>query len=71
MRAGTQTLIQAIQAIPWADEPENDDEILPPIAANSDSGEEDHLGMTLFIFYFLFVLVYLIYEYYYAVQSYL
>ena len=45
MRAGTQTLIQAIQAIPWADEPENDDEILPPIAANSDSGEEDHLGM--------------------------
>ena len=44
MRAGTQTLIQAIQAIPWADEPDNDDEAIPPVSANSDSSDEEQGG---------------------------
>ncbi|KAI0050659.1 glycosyltransferase family 1 protein, partial [Auriscalpium vulgare] len=48
MRAGTQTLIQALQALPWADDPEidpdNDDEHpdLPP--ADSDSEDETKPG---------------------------
>ncbi|KAI5123707.1 hypothetical protein M0805_000302 [Coniferiporia weirii] len=44
MRAGTQTLIQAIQAMPWTDEPEGDDEAIPPTAINSDSSEDDQAG---------------------------
>ncbi|KAH8120519.1 hypothetical protein DFH11DRAFT_70112 [Phellopilus nigrolimitatus] len=44
MRAGTQTLIQAIQAMPWTDEPEGDDEAIPPTALNSDSSEEEQTG---------------------------
>lgn len=50
MRAGTQTLIQALQAIPWTDDPDNEDEpaeILhndSGIPADSDSDEEDALG---------------------------
>lgn len=46
MRAGTQTLIQAIQAIPWEDEPENDDEAIPPTSVNSDSSDEEQVGMS-------------------------
>ncbi|GLB36497.1 hypothetical protein LshimejAT787_0307850 [Lyophyllum shimeji] len=38
MRAGTQTLIQALQALPWT-EVENDEDILSPDATSSD--EED------------------------------
>ncbi|KAG5648261.1 hypothetical protein DXG03_006219 [Asterophora parasitica] len=38
MRAGTQTLIQALQALPWA-EVENDEDILAPDAASSDEDE--------------------------------
>lgn len=45
MRAGTQALIQAIQAIPWTDEPDGDDDAIPPTAVNSDSSEEEQLGM--------------------------
>lgn len=41
LRAGTQTLIQAIQAVPWTDEPEGDDEAIPPMSINSDSSEEE------------------------------
>ncbi|KAL5518675.1 ATG26 [Sanghuangporus vaninii] len=41
IRAGTQALIQAIQAIPWTDEPDNDDDAIPPVSVNSDSSEED------------------------------
>lgn len=41
MRAGTQTLIQAIQAIPWTDEPEADDEAIAPMAISSDSSDDD------------------------------
>lgn len=47
MRAGTQTLIQALQAIPWTDDPDNDDELLNHAlgsAIDSDSEEEDGPG---------------------------
>ena len=45
MRAGTQTLIQAIQAYPWTEEPEGDDEAIPPSTMNSDSSEEEQTGL--------------------------
>ncbi|KDQ54854.1 glycosyltransferase family 1 protein [Jaapia argillacea MUCL 33604] len=43
MRAGTQTLIQALQSIPWADDQDNDDEIVNHniSAAEIESDEED------------------------------
>ena len=44
MRAGTQTLIQALQAIPWAEDPDNDDEAMHHgicSASEYDSVEED------------------------------
>jgi sterol 3beta-glucosyltransferase len=48
MRAGTQTLIQALQAIPWADDPDNDDEAihqgLSTTLESDSSDEEDTLG---------------------------
>lgn len=44
MHAGTQTLIQAIQAYPWTDEPEGDDDAIPPMSINSDSSEEEQTG---------------------------
>jgi sterol 3beta-glucosyltransferase len=47
MRAGTQTLIQALQAIPWQEDPDNDDEgthLGPSSAPESDSDEEDGLS---------------------------
>ncbi|KAK7468549.1 Sterol 3-beta-glucosyltransferase [Stygiomarasmius scandens] len=40
MRAGTQTLIQALQAIPWSQDPDNDDEILNH-APTDDSDDDD------------------------------
>ena len=46
MRAGTQTLIQAIQAIPWTDDPDNDDDAIPPTSVNSDSSDEEQVGMS-------------------------
>jgi hypothetical protein len=46
MRAGTQTLIQALQALPWTD-PDNEDDVMPhslnPI--DSDSDEEGKPGL--------------------------
>ncbi|KAJ7785889.1 glycosyltransferase family 1 protein [Mycena metata] len=47
MRAGTQTLIQALQALPWQDEdPENDDDVIPQTLSpiDSDSDEEGKPG---------------------------
>ena len=48
MRAGTQTLIQALQAIPWAGEQDEDDEGMnqdvTPEEAESD--EDDKPGMS-------------------------
>ena len=49
MRAGTQALIQTIQALPWTEEPENDDDAIPPTSLNSDSGEEDQSGALTFV----------------------
>ena len=46
MRLGTQTLIQALTAIPWTDDPENDEE---PTAQDNDARvsedeEDDKFG---------------------------
>lgn len=30
--------------MPWTDEPEGDDEAIPPTVANSDSSDDDHVG---------------------------
>lgn len=40
MRAGTQTLIQAIQALPWVDDPENDDDLGAASTPSVDSDED-------------------------------
>ncbi|KAI6133292.1 hypothetical protein EDD16DRAFT_1531005 [Pisolithus croceorrhizus] len=40
MRAGTQTLIQAIQALPWVDDPENDDDLGAATTPNVDSDDD-------------------------------
>lgn len=47
MRAGTQTLIQALQALPWTsdpDDPDNDDDImhneLSPVESESEDEDE-------------------------------
>ena len=49
MRLGTQTLIQALTAIPWTDDPENDEE---PTAQDNDARvsedeEDDKFGTSL------------------------
>lgn len=44
MRVGTQTLIQALQAIPWTKDPDNDDEIMNhggTVQASEDESEDD------------------------------
>ena len=40
MRAGTQTLIQALQALPWAHDPDNDDDAINHDLVESDSDED-------------------------------
>lgn len=52
MRAGTQTLIQAIQAMPWTEDQEGDDEAIDPTSPNSitsDSSEEEQDGQSYFV----------------------
>jgi hypothetical protein len=46
MRAGTQTLIQALQAIPWTDFSDNGDDVINPSVelTESDSEEDDKPG---------------------------
>ncbi|KAK7058363.1 Sterol 3-beta-glucosyltransferase [Paramarasmius palmivorus] len=47
MRAGTQTLIQALQAIPWTADPDNDDEVLDhglPQTSDTESESEEGEG---------------------------
>lgn len=45
MRAGTQTLIQALQAIPWAEDADNEDETQHDASAqDSDSNDESAAG---------------------------
>lgn len=49
MRAGTQTLIQALQAIPWAEDQDNEDDMLHAEAGaantETESDEDDRPGM--------------------------
>jgi hypothetical protein len=49
MRAGTQTLIQALQALPWTD-PDNEDDVIPQTMSpiDSDSDEEGKPGLHAF-----------------------
>jgi hypothetical protein len=47
MRAGTQTLIQALQALPWTADPDNDDEVLDhglPQTSDTESESEEGEG---------------------------
>ncbi|KIJ68687.1 glycosyltransferase family 1 protein [Hydnomerulius pinastri MD-312] len=41
MRIGTQTLIQALQALPWVDDPDNEDEKMSPNVPQMDSDSDD------------------------------
>lgn len=47
MRLGTQTLIQALTAIPWTDDPENEDEHTSQDndARLSEDEDDDKFGM--------------------------
>lgn len=40
MRAGTQTLIQALQALPWVEEPDDVDESIPRTDPQTDSDSD-------------------------------
>lgn len=49
MRAGTQTLIQALQALPWVEDPDDVDEPIPRIDPQTDSdGDEELTGKKAF-----------------------
>jgi sterol 3beta-glucosyltransferase len=49
MRLGTQTLIQALTAIPWTDDPENEEEPVGPDndARLSEDEDDDKFGTSL------------------------
>lgn len=53
MRAGTQTLIQALQALPWVDDPDNDDDPGSSTAPNidSDDGSKGHVASSIHAIY--------------------
>lgn len=54
MHAGTQTLIQALQAIPWTDDPDHYEEPLnhgPGGVPDSDSDDEEHLASSIHTIY--------------------
>lgn len=54
MRAGTQTLIQALAAIPWTEDAENDDDVLnhdPDVVSEPDSEDEDKFGTSSSVFF--------------------
>lgn len=45
MRAGTQTLIQALQALPWGEDHDMDDDVHHDVTPTEpDSDEDDNLG---------------------------
>jgi sterol 3beta-glucosyltransferase len=45
MRAGTQTLIQALQAMPWVEDPDNEDDLHhDDTPGEPESDDDDHLG---------------------------
>ena len=41
MRAGTQTLIQALQAMPWAEDQDNDDELNNDVSTGEPESDDD------------------------------
>jgi hypothetical protein len=43
MHAGTQTLIQALQAIPWTNDPDNDDDIINHDLTPADSESDEDI----------------------------
>ena len=50
LRAGTQTLIQALQALPWTgEEQDNEEDAANHDNADTESDEEDKPGMCLFL----------------------
>ncbi|KAH7883851.1 glycosyltransferase family 1 protein [Phlebopus sp. FC_14] len=56
MRMGTQTLIQALQALPWVDDPDNEDEtsiaIVPDSGSDSDDDQpEPHMASSIHAIY--------------------
>lgn len=44
MRAGTQTLIQALQAIPWADVSDHDEDLTNVITPHGDDDSDEDSG---------------------------
>lgn len=47
MRAGTQTLIQALQALPWSEDPDNDEDAQHDgPSTEPESDDDDNFGMT-------------------------
>ncbi|KAG6335630.1 hypothetical protein ID866_3466, partial [Astraeus odoratus] len=53
MRAGTQTLIQALQALPWVDDPDNEDDLGPTVLPNVDSDDDSkaHIASSIHAIY--------------------
>lgn len=41
MRAGTQTLIQALQAMPWVEDQDNDDELNHDVSTGEPESDDD------------------------------
>lgn len=41
MRAGTQTLIQALQAMPWVEDQDNDDELNNDASTGEQESDDD------------------------------
>jgi sterol 3beta-glucosyltransferase len=53
MRMGTQTLIQALTAIPWTEDPDNEDDALPydqGVLSDQEYDDDDRLGWSSEIF---------------------
>ena len=42
MRAGTQTLIQALQAMPWVEDQDNDDELNNDASTGEQESDDDY-----------------------------
>lgn len=54
MRAGTQTLIQALQAIPWAEDQDNDDEILNHDVTPAETDSDEDEGSSTYLYLVMF-----------------
>jgi len=44
MRAGTQTLIQALQALPWTEHPDRDDDLANATTPQGDEDSDEDSG---------------------------